>query len=364
MMKTVSDLARSALGGLLLWGAVVGAAQAERFDFVALGDTAYNGDKDQPVYARLIERINQSRPAFSIHVGDVWGATDCLEADHRRILEGFARFDHPLIYTPGDNDWTDCIDPAVLAAWERVEEHRAQPGDEQTLAEFKQLGSRANRSGRWALESLARIRQLYFSTPRSLGQRTLTLERQHSVSAQHQQTVENARWTQAGVIFATIHVVGSMNGLSVADPQAAAEAVARNQANVAWIQSCFELAQRTGAPALVLAMQASFFEHAPPRGKTRGRAVLGGRSGPFALVAQAIQEGAARLGKPVLLIHGDDHEFMIDRPFLAVDGEDQPVLGANLTRLQVYGAPEIRAVRIGVDTATPEVFSFAPLFAD
>lgn len=363
-MKTVAGRARGALGVLVLWSAVVGAAQAERFDFVALGDTAYNGEKDEPVYARLIARINQARPAFSIHVGDVWGATDCLEADHRRILDGFARYDHPLIYTPGDNEWTDCVDPAVLAAWERVEEHRAQPGDEQTVAEFKRLDQRATRSGRWALESLARIRQLYFSAPRSLGQRTLALERQPGVSAQHPQTVENARWTQSGVAFATVHVVGSMNGLSVSDPQAAAEAVSRNQANVEWIQRSFEWAQRSGAPALVLAMHASFFEHAPPRGKTRGRAVLGGRAGPYAMVAQAIQEGAARFGKPVLLIHGDDHEFMIDRPFLAVEGEDQPVKGANLTRLQVYGAPEIRAVRVGVDTATPEVFSFAPLFAD
>lgn len=363
-MKTMSSAVRRAVGVTLLWAAVLGGARAERFEFVALGDTAYNGAKDEPVYARLIERINQARPAFTVHVGDVWGATDCQEPDHRRILDGFNRYDHPLIYTPGDNDWTDCVDPALLAAWARLEEGRAQPGDEPLLAGFRQVDTRANRSGRWALESLARIRQLYFGTPRSLGQRTLALERQPAVSERHQQTVENARWQHAGVAFATVHVVGSMNGMSVSDPAAAAEAVSRNQANVAWIQSSFEWARRSGAPALVLAMHASFFEPAAPRGKTRGRAVLGGRAGPYALVAQAIQEGAARFGKPVLLIHGDDHEFMIDRPFLAVEGEDKPVQGANLTRLQVYGAPEIRAVRIGVDTDTPAVFSFAPLFAD
>ncbi|MBN8488832.1 MAG: hypothetical protein J0M20_14070 [Burkholderiales bacterium] len=363
-MTRVQGVVRSAVVVLALWAASLSGARAERFDFVALGDTAYNGAKDEPVYARLIEQINQARPAFSIHVGDVWGGSDCQEPDHRRILDGFGRFDHPVIYTPGDNEWTDCVDPAVLAAWERLEARQAQSGDEALLAGFRQVGSRATRPGRWALESLARIRQLYFSTPRSLGQRTLVLERQPAVSAQHRQTVENARWRQAGVVFATVHVVGSMNGLSVSDPQAAAEAVSRNQANVDWIQGSFELAERSNAPALVLAMHASFFEHAPPRGKTRGRAVLAGRAGPYALVAQAIQEGAARFDKPVLLVHGDDHEFMIDRPFLAVEGEDKPVQGSKLTRLQVYGAPEIRAVRISVDTESPTVFSFAPMSAD
>lgn len=349
---------------LLLLSSALAGAENTRFTFTAIGCMPY-GEANWPGFERVIAEINRHHPAFTVHCGDTKsGSQPPSDAFMQRILDAFNSFEGPLIYTPGDNEWTDCLDPAVLAAWERVDEGRAQPGDEALVAGFRQLDSRASRSGRWALDSLARIRQLYFATPNSLGQRTLPLERQPTLSEQHRQTVENARWRHAGVAFATVHVVGSMNGLSVSDPAAAAEAVRRNQANVEWIQRSFEWAQRSGAPALVLAMHASFFEHAPPRGKTRGRAVLGGRAGPYALVAQAIQEGAARFGKPVLLIHGDDHEFMIDRPFLAVEGEDKPVQGANLTRLQVYGAPEIRAVRVGVDTSTAAVFSFTPLFAD
>jgi hypothetical protein len=33
-----------------------------------------------------------------------------------------------------------------------------------------------------------------------------------------------------------------------------------------------------------------------------------------------------------------------------------------VTRLQVYGAPELRAVRVSVDTEMPWVFGFTPLY--
>ncbi|MEW6704088.1 MAG: hypothetical protein AB1430_04475 [Pseudomonadota bacterium] len=330
---------------------------------MALGDTAYNGKTDYPVYAALIDRINQLRPAFTIHVGDVWGASTCLEDDHRQILGWFARYEQPVIYTPGDNEWTDCVDPKVLAAYERISQGKAAPGDEQLMAEFRQLRSRAARPGNWALASLDRIRQMYFDAPRSLGKNTIPLVRQAAVSTTHRQMVENARWARGGVVFATVHVVGSMNGLSIASEDAAAEAVRRNQANIAWIQEAFSEATKTDAKAVVLAMHASFFDKGPARGHTTGRGVVGGRAGPFGLVAMAVQDLAAAFGRPVLLIHGDDHEFMIDRPFLVSEGEDRKPKGTNVTRLQVYGAPEIRAVRVGVDTATPWVFSFSPLFA-
>ena len=46
------------------------AAIAKKFDFVALGDTAYNLPDDLTVYEQLIEKINAASPAFSIHAGD------------------------------------------------------------------------------------------------------------------------------------------------------------------------------------------------------------------------------------------------------------------------------------------------------
>ncbi|TDM06240.1 MAG: hypothetical protein C4K60_16670 [Ideonella sp. MAG2] len=291
-------------------------AQAAGFDFVALGDTAYRGAADDPAYFALITRINKAQPAFTIHVGDVWGGEACLEPDHQRILDAFARYEHPVIYTPGDNEWTDCLDPALIAAWERIEAGKAQAGDQQMLDKFQSLQGRLTHPGRWALESLSRIRRMAFATPQSLGQNRLALERQSEVSAKFGEMVENARWRRDGVLFATVHVVGSMNGLSNSSPEAAAEALRRNQANVEWIQATFDEANTTQSKAIVLAMHGSFFDREPGRGQTSGRAVRGGRYGAYAHVARALQDMSANFGKPVLLIHGDDHDFMVDRPFL------------------------------------------------
>ena len=56
-------------------------------------------------------------------------------------------------------------------------------------------------------------------------------------------------------------------------------------------------------------------------------------------------------GRPVLLAHGHLHEFEIDGPFMASLRESAPPKYLNIKRLQVYGAPEIRAVRASGDRA-------------
>lgn len=114
----------------------------------------------------------------------------------------------------------------------------------------------------------------------------------------------------------------------------AAEAVERNRANVAWIQATYAHATASDASAVVIAMHASLFDDAAGNGD---------------------------FGKA---LHGDYHEFVVDRPFLVSQGEVRPPKYGNVTRLQVFGAPELRAVRVNVDTATPWVFGFEPLYRD
>jgi hypothetical protein len=95
---------------LLLLAALLGTTPARALDFVALGDMPY-GDSPaiEATYHRLIARINATRPAFSVHVGDFKsGGTECSDAAFVRQRDNFGRFDHPLVYTPGDNEWTDC----------------------------------------------------------------------------------------------------------------------------------------------------------------------------------------------------------------------------------------------------------------
>ncbi len=279
------------------------ASPAGDFEFVVLGDTAYNVPQDYPAYYALIDAINAVHPVFSIHVGDTkGGGTDCGDAAQRRIREDFRRFEQPLVYTPGDNEWTDC--------WNR----RAGGYD--------------------PLERLAAVRELFFAGNGNQGGGELALERQEGMP-------ENALWWHAGVLFASAHIVGSNNGLR-ADPGAAQQAAfaAREAANVAWLQRAFAQAQEREAAAVVLAFHANMFlPAASPDGFARLRPLIG--------------ELAAGFGGPVLLLQGDYHFYILDRPY--------PRTAPNVQRLQTYGAPMLNAVRIQVQPGAAQPFTFAPV---
>lgn len=339
-----------------------GAAQAERFEFVAIGDTAYNPSVDYPVYEALIARINKAKPAFTIHVGDTWGALPCTEAQHRSILDWFAKYDHPVVYTPGDNEWADCRKPDVLEAYSRYVDKKATPADLALLMPLRGLDAGMTNAGYDdPIGSLALIRKVFFGKAQSVGGRTMPLVRQPDVSSAFKDTAENARWEKGGVVFATVSVPGSGNGFMIQDQARATEAVARNRANVDWLKSTFAEAKAKDAKAVVIALQASLFVDGEG-GEFSGKELRGGSEGPFYFIALAIRDLSERFGKPVLVVNGDFHDFVVDRPFMVSQGEVKPPRYANITRLQVYGAPELKAVKVGVDTDTPWVFSFEPLY--
>ncbi|HEY9216850.1 MAG TPA: hypothetical protein VIO94_02285 [Phenylobacterium sp.] len=352
---------RTLIGALALALGLAGAAHAERFSFVALGDTAYNPPGDLPKYEALIGTINRAKPAFTIHVGDTWGAKTCTEENHRWVLGFFQRYDHPVFYTPGDNEWTDCRKPDVLEAYIRYETGKASPADMMMLGAARQFDNAfAGTSFGDPGGSLDIIRQVFFAKPQSLGQRPAPMVRQSDVS-DFKEVAENARWEKGGVVFATVAVPGSGNGFTLNDETRAKQAIRENQANVAWIKAAFDEAKAKSARAVVIALQAGMFEDA--RGNEfSGKRLRGGEEGPYYWVAFAIRDGAARFGKPVLLINGDFHQFVVDQPFMVSQGESKPPLYNNITRVQVFGAPEIKAVKINVDTDTPWVFGFEPLY--
>ena len=313
----ISLLAALLLLFALLPGAVPARAGEEPFNFVALGDTAYNVPADLPVYAALIRRINASHPAFTIHVGDIWGEGSCGDAAQQRVLGFFQQYDDPLIYTPGDNEWTDCWQAAA--------------------------------GGFDPLERLGALRRTFFPRSTSLGARTISLLRQGEVPA-YAPFVENARWEKGGVVFATVHVVGSMNNSMRQDQAAVLEYLQRNAADVAWIDETFAAAKKGGARAVVLAFHAEMF------------ALKAVQWGPYRLVIEAIKRGSEDFSGPVLVVHGDGHVFTIDRPLLERSGEEHPPRYDRIFRLQVFGAPELKAVRVTVEPETPWVFGFEPLY--
>ncbi len=306
------------LGLAAMSGLLPAPAQAERFSFMALGDMPYNIPGDYAAFARLITRTNALKPAFTIHVGDIIsGQTRCDDELYGRVRDLFATFEGALVYTPGDNEWTDC--------------HRVNSG------------------GMDPIERLARVRQLFFADPaKSLGRTPLRLVSQ-SQSPQFSKFVENARWERAGVVFATLHVVGSNNNLQ-RDQAAVNEYIERNTANLAWIDATFAHARETGARGVVLAFQAHLrFEREPPETDQR--------SG-FNDTLNALKRHAIAWGKPLLLIHGDYHNLVIDQPLIG-PGRRRIM---NVTRLMVHGENLVHGTLVHIDTENPDLFSFQPVY--
>ena len=85
--------------------------------------------------------------------------------------------------------------------------------------------------------------------------------------------------------------------------------------------------------------------------------------GPFEAVLQVIISEADTFDGQVLLVHGHYHEFIIDRPVTELDMDVPEVRHPNITRFQVYGWPDMKAVRVTVDTSKPWVFGFEPVYA-
>lgn len=313
-----------ALSGAVLSSMLAFQAQAQTgpraFTFIGWGDVPYKIPDDYPKVDRLIAAMNAVKPAFSIHVGDIKaGNTPCSDEIFKRSLDQIQTVEHPVVYSIGDNEWTDC--------------HR------------KDNGSFDPR------ERLARLRQMFFAKPGlSLGKAPMPVESQALKDPKFSRFVENQRFVRNGVVFIVPHVVGSNNGFEPIDPKAAEEFFERDAANVAWIKEGFALAQSSGASAVVVALQANLYDTRRSAGTS-----VPASSGFYATIRE-ISAGARAFAKPVLVLHGDQHRLELES---FRDTQLRPV--PNVFRLQLWGDGMVHAMRIIVDPDMPGVFSFAPL---
>lgn len=163
------------------------------------------------------------------------------------------------------------------------------------------------------------------------------------------------------MVFATLHVVGSNNGLEPwhgidardgpHTPRAdRLESFERRQAaNLAWLDAEFAQTRSIDAPAVVLLM------HANPRfDLPAGDAKRAG----FDALLERLAQHAADFGRPVLLAHGDLHRYLVDRPLAA---ESAAPRVPNLVRVQSFGSLWIGWIRVTVDPDEPALFRFEPM---
>jgi hypothetical protein len=297
--------------------AYAAASFAQSFKFVAIGDMPYNPPKDYVRYERLITEINRLKPSFTLFIGDTKsGSSNCSDEFNQVVSNYFNQFNSALIYSVGDNEWTDC--------------HRPLTGSYDPL------------------ERLAKLRQTFFDNKKSLGKQPLQLTRQADVDPQYKKYVENSTFVKNGVLFVNLHITGSNNNFE-RDETAKAEYRERNQANLSWIKRAFDLASSNQYLGLVFFYQADMFY--------TGKEALDPESG-YRDTLLSLSKHAEESKKPVLLIHGDSHRLIIDQPLKTVD---QKHVLENVLRLQVMGAEFIQGVEIEVDPKSEQPFSFAPI---
>ncbi len=280
------------------------------YDIALIGDLPYNAQQEEQT-VRLFAELDREKLAFIAHDGDIKsGSSACTDDVYQKELRRFEASRNPLVYTPGDNEWTDCHRPPNPTPEE------ADP-----------------------LNRLEYLRGVFYAEDESLGRKEIDLQRQS------EEYPENARWERGDVTFATLHVVGSNNNRPTAANPAIGnekEYQARNAANLEWLAETFDEAKKSKSPAVMLVMQANIFEEDvnQPSG--------------FADFKTALEEEVRDFGKPVVLVHGDSHTFRIDKPVIS----SSRLL--NFTRVETFGSPDVHWVRATVDPRDEEVFSFEP----
>src|SRR5581483_7241734 len=161
--------------------------------------------------------------------------------------------------------------------------------------------------------------------------------------------VENARWTWQGVMFATVHAVGSANNDQPSVPGAVAEFEERDRADEAWIRGTFAAARASNAPGLAL-----FFQADPFAADHGGKGYAKG----FERFLRAIEEESIAFKKPVLLLHADEHRYRLD---FGLRFRADAAIVPNVTRIESFGDFAVHGLIVVVDPLSPEVFLPGPL---
>jgi hypothetical protein len=322
------------------------------------GDMPYSDVQAQTGVPNLIADMNSSEIEFSVHDGDLKAGngtpgsatpTTCSDALYTQGLGYFNSLRKPAMFTPGDNDWTDC--------------------------------DRTSNGGYNDVERLTHERQVFFGTDHSLGQQTMQQTVQSSPtclgwnyatsSTEPAPCVENRLWTFKKVTYATINVQGTCNNRcssGAGDPAGdEPEYQARNAADLQWLQSIFDEAKADGSVAVMIVAQADpgFDGSDATRGPTRNPRTLAETDGApdgFVDFLTKLRALTIDFKKPVVFVHGDSHYFRVDKPLQDASGRRVE----NFTRVETFGDNQgngnndVHWVKALVDPNSRDVFAFQP----
>jgi len=344
LSRRLRSLGAHALAALLIAGAFAAPALADDGDdddayAIGLwGDLPYSPLQASVGVPNLIADMNAQRLKFTVHDGDLKAGSGSLCDDNLYFQAlGYLNSLHaPAMFTPGDNDWTDCDRPA--------------------------------NGGFNSLERLDRERQLFFSTSFSFGQRKLRQDVQSTPLCLGLNgpvpCVENRRWTVGRVTYVTLNVQGSCNNLCDTAPDAR-EWAARNAANISWLRESFAQAKARGSVAVMLIAQAnpgwdiSDATRAPLR-DPKTLVETDGLPDGYKDYLIALRDEVIAFRRPVAYVHGDSHYYRVDRPLLDATGRRLE----NFTRIETFGDNaangnnDVNWIKVTVDPRSREVFAY------
>lgn len=331
------------LGTVLAFLPAVMLAQApSAYDIALIGDVPY-GASAEPLYERMIADINKYGVEFTAHIGDTKnGSTRCDDSHYTKTLNWFNSFDRAVLYSVGDNEWTDCM--------------------------------RANNGAYDPLDRLALIRKTYFATNLSLGRRPIPLLRQ-SDDPKYALYTENRMLVKPPVVFVTIHIPGSNNNLEYKITQGSPnpfydndkEYTARNAANLAWLHQAFQTARDNGLLGVMILTQANMFEGFMDTS-------TGSTHSGFTDYLAALRDETRKFSGEVVMVSGDSHYMRVDKPLTeqwpactspqgdckpfepAIDARGSRIL--NFTRAEVPGSTDVHWTLAHIRPNSRNLFNF------
>jgi hypothetical protein len=197
--------------------------------FGVIGHSFMAGGEDK--LKEAIGETSEKSLAFVVVTGIKAASESCADKLYQQRRDLIDDANRPMIVAPAASDWAEC----------------------------KNSAGRPN-----AIERLARLRELFFAEPQSLGAKKIALTRQ-SMSPRFRSYAENAHWEVGKVLYATLNIP-SHNNHYLAAAGRNSEFEDRLVANRFWLNRLFAIAKSDHAEAIVLFSEGDLRPFSEPTG--------------------------------------------------------------------------------------------------
>jgi hypothetical protein len=248
-----------------------------------------------------------------LHVGDTHSGKEyCTEAYNLSIYQQWKAFTHPVVYTPGDNEWADCH--------KKKEGGGAYNTTTGAIDYVKDTaGNLVDYAGGDPVANLQLVRSIFFGSPAKTAIGGMAVHSQaQEFDAAHPSDgafAENVWFEQSNVLFVTLNVPGGSNngtdpwyGAPTMSPVQQQEVTTRTAATLRWMDKAFAQAKTSGAAGVVVQLQADMWDL---------DGVAATHIAAYKPYIDSLATNATAFAKPVLLLNGDSHIYRSDNPLVS-----------------------------------------------